>query len=107
MGFEEVILTMKNLTSLILLLTIPAAIHGWVELTTTFGASNPQPRTVAEAEGQGWIKIDDATGRFAGVRYYPPMDIPDKVLIYDGLGNVVGLQSGAPESDFVSGNCTM
>ena len=34
------------------------------------------------------------------------MDVPDKVLIYDTVGQVVGLQSGAPETDFVSGDCT-
>ena len=34
------------------------------------------------------------------------MDVPDKVLIYDTVGLVVGLQSGAPETDFVSGDCT-
>ena len=34
------------------------------------------------------------------------MDVPDKVLIYDTVGQVVGLQSGAPEADFVSGDCT-
>merc|ERR1712168_1150564 len=98
---------MIKLLYFVLLLIIPAAIHGWVELTTTFGSWNSQPRSLTEAQDAGWIKIQDATEGFAGVRYYPPMDVPDKVLIYDGKGQVVGLQSGAPESDFVSGNCTL
>ena len=34
------------------------------------------------------------------------MGVPDKVLIYDNVGLVVVLQSGAPETDFVSGDCT-
>lgn len=83
-----------------------AVAHGWVELTTTFGLKNPQPRTAAEAQSAGWVKIEDPSNRFAGARYHPPMDVPDKVLIYDTVGQVAGLQSGAPEADFVSGDCT-
>jgi len=87
--------------------------HEWVELRTTFGKNNPQPRTKDDAEKAGWIKIEDSTDRnetrFAGaVRYFPPMAVPDKVLIYDDAGDVVGFQSGTPESDLVPGNnCSM
>ena len=38
-------------------------------------------------------------------RYHPPMDVPDMVLIFDQDDQVIGLQSGAPEVDFVSGDC--
>jgi len=90
---------------LLLLLAIPP-IYGWVELTTTYGSLNPQPQTLAEAKAAGWVIIDNSTERFAGVRYIPDMDVPDMVLIFDSDGQVIGLQSGAPEVDFVSGDCT-
>jgi len=96
---------MAKFLFLLLLLAIPP-IYGWVELTTTFGSLNPQPQTVAAAEAAGWVIIDNSTERFAGVRYIPDMDVPDMVLIFDSDGQVIGLQSGAPEVDFMSGDCT-
>ena len=41
-----------------------AVAHGWVELTTTFGSYNPQPRTAAEAQSAGWVKIEDPSNRY-------------------------------------------
>ena len=52
------------------------------------------------------LKCEPCFHRFAGVRYLPPMDVPDKVLIFDSDGQVIGLQSGAPEFHFMSGDCT-
>ena len=34
------------------------------------------------------------------------MPVPDKALIYDTSGTVVGFQSVVPEGNFVSGDCT-
>ena len=52
---------------LLLLLAIPG-IFGWVELKTTFRSFNSQPRTVADAEAEGWVKIDNSTERFVVVQ---------------------------------------
>jgi len=81
--------------------------ESWVELKTTFRQNNLQPRTSIEAEENKWIKILDKTKRFAGFRYYPPMEIPDKVLIYDGKGQVVGFQSCISATDFALKNFTL
>ena len=52
------------------------------------------------------LKCEPCFNRFAGVRYLPPMAVPNMVLIFDSDGQVIGLQSGAPEVDFISGDCT-
>jgi len=107
MGTVWLLATMgKLLLALCIQVFLVACVHCWVELTTTFPSYNAQPRTEKEAQDAGWTKIEDATDRFAGVRYYPPMPVPDKALIYDTSGTVVGFQSVVPEGNFVSGDCT-
>jgi len=72
----------------------------WKELSTTFMKSNHQPRTVADAEAAGWIKINGCEDtRFAGDRYAPPLDTPDMMLLYDTEGNVAGMQSVVPQEE--------
>ena len=86
-------------------------VFGWYELETKFGiTSNPQPRTTVEASNQGWTTvgnngcaIDGAA--WPGTRWIPPRDPPDMVLIYDVDGNVAGMQSGMPASEFQGGVC--
>lgn len=73
-------------------------------------ASTPQPRTVEDATNKGWkpVGINGCTSDEAvwpGTRMIPPLDIPDMVLIYDVDGNVAGMQSGAPASEFEGGVC--
>jgi len=92
-----------------LLLLFVLRVHAWTELTTTYGSSNAQPRTVADAKKAGWIKINDcfSENRFAGIRYAPPMDIPDMMLLFDVKGNVAGMQSVLPEADMITQNCSI
>merc|ERR1711973_644301 len=73
----------------------------WPALKTTFGlnpfgeAFHPRPRTVAEAEAEGWILIDSCNGAFLGSRYVDP----SLILIYDVAGFIAGSQSGMLKSN--------
>ena len=77
----------------------------WENFRTTYGIPgimgfSSQPRTLKEAENDGWIQIgscDDSleTG-FLGERYARSETDVDMVVIYDSVGYVAGMQSIVP-----------
>jgi len=72
----------------------------WHELSTTFLKNHHQPRTVADAEAAGWIRINGCEDtRFAGNRYARTLEFPDMMLLYDNQGKVAGMQSVIPQEE--------
>ena len=86
------------------LLSIVAAAGEWPALKTTWGfnifgsAFHDRPRTVAEAEKDGWTLIGSCDGQWLGHRYADPAD-PSLLMIYDDAGYIAGVQSGLLKSD--------
>jgi len=77
-----------------------SASQKWPGLRTTFGLNpfggffHPQPRTVAEAEADGWTKISSCgdEGKFVGNRYKQTTG-HSLILIFDDAGYIAGSQS--------------
>jgi len=71
--------------------------QNWPAFKTTFGSFWSQPRTRAEAEGQGWVLLSSCTEMFLGHRFANPAD-DSIVLIFDDAGFIAGSQSVIPAS---------
>jgi charged multivesicular body protein 7 len=88
-------------------IAMSSADQKWFNLRTTWMfnpldslAFAPQPRTVAEAEGEGWIELDNqcdvAGAKFAGRRFVRSASDIQMVLLFDINGFIAGVQSPVP-----------
>lgn len=93
--------------ALLLVVGLATADQKWYNLRTTW-MFNPfdslafaaQPRTVAEAEADGWVLVDNQCeiegAKFAGKRYIRSTSDIQMVLLFDANGFIAGMQSPVP-----------
>ena len=74
--------------------------YRWVKQLSTIAAAVNNCFECCFCSKRYWLRlILFVLCRFAGVRYAPPLDTPNMMLLYDTNGKVAGMQSVVPQAE--------